>query len=126
MSGRFPKSNNIKEFRDNLFNKENMISETDKRWTVKHREIPTKGGLIPDVSKFDPGFFGVHYRQALNMDPILRNFLEVATEAIMDAGVNPSELQGNKTGVFVGYAWSDIDVLTMRQIEQQQSFGITG
>lgn len=125
IAGKFPKSNNVNEFYDNLFNKNDMISEN--RWKIEHPEIPPRSGILPNIEEFDPGFFGLHYRQILTMSPSLRKMMEVATEAIIDAGIHPSELAGTKTGVFAGYCWNDgeTDVLT-RVSNRAQMFGITG
>jgi fatty acid synthase len=49
--------------------------------------IPKRCGKLKDLSKFDASFFGVHPKQANTMDPQLRMLLEVAYEAIVDAGV---------------------------------------
>jgi len=51
-----------------------------------HPEIPQRTGKINNVSKFDAGFFGVHYKQAHAMDPMCRLILEKAVVAIIDAG----------------------------------------
>ena len=49
--------------------------------------LPTRGGKLKDISKFDATFFGVHPKQANAMDPQLRMLLEVTYEAIIDAGM---------------------------------------
>ncbi|EFA05248.1 Fatty acid synthase-like Protein [Tribolium castaneum] len=126
MSGRFPASNNVQEFRDNLFAKKYMMDKIDKRWKVVNKEIPSKGGLLPEIGTFDPGFFGIHHRQAENMDPAMRNFLEVAVEAILDSGFHPKELEGSRTGVFVGYSWSDLEAPSLSEADEPQKFGMTG
>lgn len=48
--------------------------------------LPRRSGKLKDLSKFDATFFGVHAKQAHTMDPQLRLLLEVAYEAIVDAG----------------------------------------
>lgn len=48
--------------------------------------LPKRHGKIPDLTKFDAGFFGVHPKHAQSMDPQLRILLETAYEAIYDAG----------------------------------------
>ena len=67
-------------------------------------DAPYFAALLPNVSGFDPEFFGVSPREAQYMDPQLRLLLEAAWHAIEDAGgfrpqVDPS------TGVFVGYMY---------------------
>ncbi|KAL6436152.1 hypothetical protein ACFW04_005722 [Cataglyphis niger] len=41
------------------------------------------------------------------MDPMGRMLLEHTYEAIIDAGVNPKDLRGTKTGVFIGACFSE-------------------
>mgnify|MGYP005986412403 CR=1 FL=1 len=126
ISGRFPESQNIYEFRDNLFNKKQMVTENEKRWKAGLANIPKRSGHIDNINKFDAGYFGLHYRQGSVMDPAVRVILETATEAIMDAGINPSELKGSKTGVFLGLSWSDAENPILTNLKEPQRFGLTG
>ncbi|KAJ3652398.1 hypothetical protein Zmor_018367 [Zophobas morio] len=126
ISGRFPESQNIYEFRDNLFNKKQMVTENEKRWKAGLANIPKRSGHIDNINKFDAGYFGLHYRQGNVMDPAVRVILETATEAIMDAGINPSELKGSKTGVFLGLSWSDAENPILTNLKEPQRFGLTG
>ena len=126
VSGRFPESENIYEFRDNLFNKKQMVSENEKRWKVDVDNVPKKSGHIDNINKFDAGYFGLHYRQANFMDPGLGVIMKTVIEAIMDAGINPSELEGSKTGVFLGRSWSDAEYPILINLKAPQNFAITG
>ncbi|XP_063924749.1 fatty acid synthase-like [Zophobas morio] len=126
MSGRFPESENIHEFRDNLFNKKQMVTENETRWKAGLSNVPKRSGHIVDINKFDAGYFGLHYRQAHFMDPGVRVIMEKVTEAVMDAGVNPSELKGSRTGVFLGLCSSDVENPALMNQKVPQMFGITG
>ena len=55
--------------------------------------LPRRSGKLKDLSRFDASFFGVHPKQAHNMDPQLRLLLEVTYEAIVDAGGPSGGLQ---------------------------------
>ncbi|MBE7941751.1 MULTISPECIES: type I polyketide synthase [Ramlibacter] len=56
---------------------------------------------LPDMPMFDAGFFGFSRRDAEIMDPQHRHFLEVAWEALEDAGHVPERFEG-AVGVFAG------------------------
>ncbi|XP_024879524.1 fatty acid synthase-like [Temnothorax curvispinosus] len=64
--------------------------------------MPFRIGKINNIEKFDPEFFNISAMEAHTMDPMVRMILEHTYEAIIDAGVNPKELQGTRTGVFTG------------------------
>ncbi|KAJ8976879.1 hypothetical protein NQ317_001203 [Molorchus minor] len=125
LSGTFPDSKNVHEFRDNLFNKVNMVSP-NRRWDYQHPEIPTCSGTLPEVNKYDPGFFGVHERQSQSLDAITRIFQERAVEAILDAGLHPSDLENTKTGVFMGVCFSESDKSWFFENLGPQTYAFTG
>ncbi|CAG9770336.1 unnamed protein product [Ceutorhynchus assimilis] len=126
ISGKYPDSDNIHEFRDNLFNKVDMVSPDSRRWEPGHPEIPQRTGKVPNIANFDAGFFGVHHRQATAMDPMIRMFLENTVAALFDAGIHPSELEGTNTGVFVGSCFSENEKCWFFDKLLPQSFAITG
>lgn len=58
ISGVFPDSYDVYHFRDNLFNKVDMVSGDNRRWLPIYSEIPHRTGKLFDIEKFDLGYFG--------------------------------------------------------------------
>lgn len=81
--------------------------------SIPGRMISKWGGFLDQIDQFDPQFWGISPREAARMDPQQRWLLEVAWEAIEDAGIAPSELRGDPIGVFVGIAGYDYAGLQM-------------
>nr|XP_018905067.1 PREDICTED: fatty acid synthase [Bemisia tabaci]XP_018905075.1 PREDICTED: fatty acid synthase [Bemisia tabaci] len=125
-SGRLPESNNIEEFRKQLFDGIDLITDDERRWPSGIHGLPTRTGKLPDLEHFDATFFGVHAKQANVMDPQLRMLLELTYEAIIDAGMNPQDVRGSRTGVFIGVSASESDEFWTQDPEQVNGYGLTG
>ncbi|MET8878436.1 type I polyketide synthase [Nocardia sp. NPDC004604] len=66
-----------------------------------------RAGFMERIDQFDAEFFGISNAEADAMDPQQRIALEVACEALEDAGLTFDEVIGRRVGVFVGSMWDD-------------------
>jgi phthiocerol/phenolphthiocerol synthesis type-I polyketide synthase D len=70
--------------------------------------MPTKwGAYLSDVAGFDADFFGISPREAAAMDPQQRLSLEVAWEALENAGIAPDQLSETRTAVMLGVYYTE-------------------
>ena len=109
---RFPKAENPEAFWHLLSNGIDAITEIPAdRWNVDELYDPQPatpgkmntrwGGFLSQIDGFDPLFFNISPKEAKRMDPKQRIFLEVAWEALENAGLAADKLAGTQTGVFV-------------------------
>jgi amino acid adenylation domain-containing protein len=109
MAGRFPGARNVTEFWQNLTAGLESITtfephEIDPAVPFEERSHPNYGrsrGVLKDADKFDAEFFRINPREAKLIDPQQRVFLEVAYEALQDAGYDPDRFPG-EIGVYGG------------------------
>ncbi|WP_437759558.1 SDR family NAD(P)-dependent oxidoreductase [Sorangium sp. So ce1389] len=103
---------------DALFARElDAVGKMNTRW----------GGFLDRIDEFEPLFFGISPKEALHMDPQQRLMLELAWEALEDAGFPAERLQGSRTGVFCGVVWTDYATLLQRGgIENIGQHTVTG
>jgi acyl transferase domain-containing protein len=110
MACRFPGSKDARQFWDNLRNGVESISFFNDReleaagldpeiW--KRPDYIRANGFLENIDLFDAQFFGFNPREAAMMDPQHRFILEVAWEALEDAGYDSSSYPG-AIGVFCG------------------------
>ncbi len=85
-----------------------------------------RGGFLDQVSGFDASFFGITPREAMSMDPQQRLMLEVAWEALEDAGIAPDRLSGSATGVFLGVYNNDYARFELRNPSAVSLYSGTG
>jgi polyketide synthase PksM len=119
MSGRFAQANNLDEFWDNLVQGKKSISEIPAdRWDWIEHYHPNReeaisqgksyskwGAFLEEFDQFDPLFFHMTPREAENIDPQERLYLEECWKALEDAGYASSKMSTElrkRTGVFGG------------------------
>jgi amino acid adenylation domain-containing protein len=109
MAGRFPGAGSVAQLWQNLCAGKESIrffeeSELDPSVAASLRRDPTyvsARGVLEGVELFDAAFFGITPKEAQLMDPQQRVLLEVAWEALEDAGCDATRYPGT-IGVFAG------------------------
>jgi len=104
VSGRFPESDNVEELAQHLLNGERRWSSSSVVYDMEKKKLnkETRQQQQEVREEFDGQVFGLTPKQYENMDAELKSLVEVTYEAIFDSGLNPSELKGTRTGVFIG------------------------
>jgi len=136
MSCRFPGANGPDALWKLLYDGTDAITEIPPdRWDVRRWYAPAPepgkmytrwGGFLDDADCFDAEFFGISAREANFMDPQQRVVLEVAWEALEDAGLPPAGIGGSNTGVFIGVSNWDYNRLMCRDPATMDAYGSTG
>jgi acyl transferase domain-containing protein/thioesterase domain-containing protein/acyl carrier protein len=110
MAGRFAGARSIDEYWNNLRNGVESLSPFTEAELTAAGVNPAEfadpnyvkvGAVLPDMEEFDAKFFGFSPREASIMDPQHRHFLEVAWEALENAGHVPEKF-GGSIGIFGG------------------------
>lgn len=133
---RLPGADNLDAFWKHLAAEHSLISRVPaERWDAEAlKGDPAKGqktnsiwgGFIDDADCFDAEFFGISPREAAWMDPQQRFALEMAWQAIEDAGYRASSLAGTRTGVFMGVCHWDYAELIEKHLANVDAYTPTG
>ncbi|KJH66470.1 SDR family NAD(P)-dependent oxidoreductase [Chromobacterium violaceum] len=119
LSGRYPQAEDLDAFWRNLRAGRDAVTEIPPaRWPLEGFYVDSVqeavkqglsyskwGGFLDNFADFDPLFFNIAPREALNMDPQERLFLQTCWLAMEDAGLTRADLTGRfqgEVGVFVG------------------------
>jgi len=114
MAGRFPGARNIDEFWHNLvegvesitrFSDEDLLRSGVPAACLTDPNYVKAAPILEDPGQFDADFFGFQPAEARTLDPQHRILLELAQEAIEDAGYDPNRYSG-RIGVFTGAAFN--------------------
>ena len=62
-----------------------------------HHGLPDRAGHLKKIDKFDSKFFKMNKLHIEGIDPQIRMLMEVAYEAIIDAGLSLSSIKGIKS-----------------------------
>nr|AKA59409.1 polyketide synthase [uncultured bacterium AB_1241] len=106
MACRFPGATDVTEFWANLRAGADTVSRfrpdelADPAAALDPDHVPARG-VLPGGGQFDWTFFGYSPAEAATIDPQQRVFLECASAAVDDAGIDPARFPG-WIGVFAG------------------------
>ncbi len=90
------------------------------------KTITKRAAFLERIDGFDADYFGVLPREAQRMDPQQRLFLEVAIDALDDAGLSRERLRGSRTGVFVASYHNDYAQQQYADVEAIDPRTLTG
>lgn len=92
------------------------------------RSYVRHGSFIDDVAGFDARFFDITPVEAKALDPQQRHLLEVSWQALQHAGLDPQQLRGSNTGVFVGLSSNDYFKAHMGSLDPEaiSAYALTG
>ena len=103
MSCVFPKSKDIKSYRNNLVDAKDMISTPSTKRILLSGMLEQKEymeyGYLDDIDQFDYEFFSISPREARLMDPQHRIALQEAVKTIWDAGYSLDSMRKSKTAI---------------------------
>jgi acyl transferase domain-containing protein len=114
MACRFPGARNLEEFWHNLvegvesitkFSDEELLRSGVPAACLSDPNYVKAAPILEDPGQFDADFFGFLPSEARTIDPQHRILLELAHEAIEDAGYDPNRYPG-RIGVFTGSAFN--------------------
>ncbi len=111
MACRFPGAPDVSRYWEQLLAGADLVTEgrTDADYWLDRVGDPEAehpayrwGGYVDGLELFDARFFGLRPIAAEAMDPQQRMLLETSWQALEDAGIDPEDLRGSRTGVFAG------------------------
>lgn len=90
--------------------------------------LATKGGhfLKQDPYAFDAAFFNISASEAISFDPKQRIAMEVAFEALENAGKTLKAVSGTQTACYIGSSMSDYRDAVVRDFAQSPKYHILG
>lgn len=88
----------------------------DARNAKELSKTTSRGYFLKILEDFDAAFFGISPKEAKQMDPQQRLSLEVAWEALENAGIPPQSLSESDTAVFMGVNSDDYSKLLLEDL----------
>ncbi|HET9380982.1 MAG TPA: amino acid adenylation domain-containing protein, partial [Streptomyces sp.] len=104
MAARLPEADDLQQFLRNLRDGRDSVRELTEdriaRTSLPPDEQYQLCGFLDDIDTFDPAFFGISKGEAKNMAPEHRLLLQVAYQAVENAGYAPGTLDGVRGTVY--------------------------
>ena len=127
LSGRYPQAPTLDQFWKNLKDGKECVAEIpSERWPLEGFYNPDAqdaakkgmsyckwGAMLEGFAEFDPLFFNISPREAINIDPQERLFLQACWQALEDAGYTRADLErkyNKQVGVFAGITKTGFDL----------------
>ena len=114
LTGRFPQAKDLNSFWQNLkdgvesvyfFSEQELLDSGISSELLKNPNYVRAKSVLSDIEMFDAPFFGFSSKEAAQLDPQQRLFLESAWEVIESAGYDP-EKYGGLIGVYAGISFN--------------------
>ncbi|GGU97460.1 type I polyketide synthase [Streptomyces albospinus] len=99
---------------------------TDTSMPRTGKSYTAAGGFLEDIAGFDAAYFGIAPKEAAQMDPQHRLLMELAVEALDDAGIAAERLTGSDTAVYVGVSDTSYGALQMMMPETVNAYTMSG
>ncbi len=136
-AARLPGAENVDQVWEVLVQSRCTISDIpDQRWssvrffdpikTAPGKTYVQRAGTIDDPFSFDAEFFGISPLESSQMDPQQRILLETVAHAIDHAGINPTEMERERTGVYVGASAADHSTFGLQNPKMVEGHFILG
>ncbi len=100
--------------------------EIDPQTRAILRRTTRKGSFMRDIEGFDAEFFQITPREAEYIDPQQRIMLELAWEALCDAGLPPASLAGSNAGVYVAANSNDYGRRLLEDLGRTGAWAVNG
>lgn len=137
MGCRFPGADNLQQYWQLLCGRQASVGEVPAdRWhagflydadnPAAGRVRDWHGGFLKDIYTFDRKAFAMRPKEARRLDPQHRLMLELAREALEDAGLAKSAVAGTKTSVVTGLQWNDFQRILSRNWSALNGYDAVG
>ncbi len=137
MSCRFPEAHNLNEFWRLLHDGQDTVTEIPKeRWdndayydpdpAASRKSHQRHASMLKNIDDFDTFFFNISPAEAAEMNPSQKLMLELVWEAIENSTLSYKQVQGTRTGVYVGNIWADFEHLRKHKYAPVTSHSAVG